>query len=70
MNYKAPKLFKPSAEEFKNAAKRLAKHMTKIIALSLQMVKRFEVIKKIKTVAIQLRKQNAIINAKTQKNEI
>ena len=29
MNYKAPKLFKPSPEEFKNAAKRLVKHMTK-----------------------------------------
>ncbi|WP_299136361.1 hypothetical protein [uncultured Tenacibaculum sp.] len=28
MNYKAPKLFKPTPEEFKNAAKRLTKHIT------------------------------------------
>ncbi|MDB0600645.1 hypothetical protein PL373_05700 [Tenacibaculum maritimum] len=29
MNYKAPKLFKPTGEEFNDAAKRLAKNMTK-----------------------------------------
>lgn len=29
MKYKKPELFKPTPEEFKNAAKELAKHMSK-----------------------------------------